>query len=65
MAGEAQLLVYIDIDLKKRLKMMAVDRNITLKNVVSNAFDMYLEAEETDNNVEESNITTGNEADKF
>ena len=42
MNTEAQLLVYIDSDLKKEVQKKAIDSNISLKILVSKALKSYL-----------------------
>ena len=42
MNTEAQLLVYIDSDLKKEVQKKAIDFNLSLKRLVSDALRSYI-----------------------
>lgn len=50
MNNEAQLLVNIDSELKKEVQKKAIDFNLTLKKVVSDALQDYLRKVKTDDN---------------
>jgi len=51
MNNEAQLLVYIDSELKKEIQKKAIDLNLSLKRLVSDALTHYLNRTQIDDNL--------------